>query len=84
MWTIVEDGRAPVRCVTIEAAQHHVEDRAVEMWDALRDPNDPDPQVYPGLVWSRNATQRPTILLAVINNGPDGREISWEVRSDDR
>jgi len=53
MWKIEEDGLEPVRCVTMRDAEQYVEDRAVEIWSSLRDPNSNAPQKFEGVAWRR-------------------------------
>lgn len=56
MWQIDEDGREPVTSVLLSEAEQYVEDRAVEIWSALRDPNDSRPQAFEGVTWRREVS----------------------------
>lgn len=50
-WFVEESGRDRVTCATLDDARQYVEDRAVEIWEALRDPNQPGPQSFEGVAW---------------------------------
>lgn len=51
-WRVEETGRDEVTCATLEDAKQYVEDRAVEIWDALVDPNLRLRPVFPGVEWN--------------------------------
>lgn len=77
MWTAIEyrgKGRTEVACATRGDALQWVEDRAVELWSRLLDPNAEGPgPAYPGL-WFYCEYGR---IVSRINS--DGFETMWIV-----
>jgi hypothetical protein len=68
---VEESGREPVTCATLVDARQYVEERAVEIWDRLRDPN-ADPQPFEGVRWTWDDASKTW-------NAVSGRT-EWEVR----